>query len=933
MAHLRTASSKKVHTESSEACKWIQDMPEYRDWKKSRVGALLALLGDMGCGKTAVTSYLECEARDDPAPTAVLSFHCSAQESMPLCNVYKGLIFQLLQNRPWLRSSFKKWIELISSNRKATRDDLDALENADLLGKFLNDNITVPDRELWTIIFLDGLDEMDKDSRQDLLKLMQTLLRDNAHLKVFLTSQHREDIDETLRGFQESSTTTQYNFTMGYIEMRPDLERDRILAEHLVSAIWLPDADDFLKREVVEQLARMANGSAIWLQMATARLKFQLIGIWDEKGVDTFMKLLETAPTLDQLYSELFVTKIPTSEDFDIARQLAEAALENLSVARRPLSIGELTFAVFLDQPDINRLETLNRRLRASTTVLDYIRPFVSEHAATGRYSLVHQSLVELILRRPPSQWQSLTKGPAANYNDVEGLERRRGGLQAAMLSRCIKYIMFDEFQEKDLAAQLREPEAEDKTLEFFHSFQLSDEPDSIKDSDSKRDTGTYIPLTFDPEACGFGTFFAYAAAYWPDHFARTPLKLRPEASTIVQLCGHQTQRLSNWVEMWKKPSCRFADEHPDADIAKLDPLVAMAYIDPTAATLSWIAQEKKTHPQAFCEFSEWNMMEALAPRVPGGIQSHRLSVIRQVLDDPLLGPGLCEPRIFIWLLRDLGSRESGYPADWPGSQWEDIFRAIIKKLGLKLQPEVHFTLRLACKQGWLTLVKLLFEAGDEWPPLKAEMLSARAPRADEESKTSLAVHQSVGEAAYHGHADIVRFLCQQKGIEPHLKYVNANGYNVFHQCQRFDQSEILETLIPLWPEGVYQKNNQGNTPLDLLLFSYPFSTETSAETVSLKTLLRLGKYDPKMLGGGPMDVAVKKANTMVCRMLVEYGADPRRVVQVGSDGVPKLRADLMVFADRPEVVGRVLRCFCDLAHLPVPEEYQVKAPIQAHQN
>lgn len=899
------------------------------------------MFGDMGRGKSVVTSYGENHMGvtldiGSPNPSAtILAFYCKAQERMPLCDVYKGLIYQWLEKKPSIQSEFKDWHDTRVARRENSWDSNsgDVLQNAGLLRKFLQEQISKSSDR--TFFFLDGLDEMVSESRQDLLDLLREVLHFQAHVKAFLSSQHRDDIHESLDSFQPSPETERYEFTMGYIEMRPTLERDRVLAEHLVFAIpWKPFQGDALKREVVDQIAQQAEGSAIWLQMAATTLESEKVDIDDDEDVKEYLKWLKTDPSLIQLYSRLFESRLPASRKSAIRRKRAEAALESLTVARRPLSIGELASAAFLDESDVKGLESLEKQSRHLAPVMDHIRPFVSVDEKTGCYSLVHQSLVDLILDKPPTQWESLvtascTGNDAADpANDTKKLERQER-LHADMLSRCVKYIMFDEVQEKDLAGQLQKPAGEEEAIRELLGIGLFD--DSEEDIPQPNSTEETDPNNswevFDPETYGFGKFFAYAGAYWPDHFAAASPKQRPEPSRIVQLCGHGTRCLANWVEMWKRPNCRFVDERPDVDIKEMDPLAVVAHVDPTAATLRMIAQEKKKSPTFFVQLSGWNMLTSILMKEG----TRHLPVIRQLLDDPVLSPEFCDDRAFIWLLREFGAKKPWGPVDWPGSEWEPIFRALMEKLGPRLEPRVHFTLRLACAKGCLMLVKLLFEAAEKWPELGAEMLSDRQPRADEESNASLFVHQSVGEAANWGHVEIVRFLCQQKGIEPHLKYINHDGYNIFHQASaRFPHSEMFEILVPLWPQGVHEPNKKDDTPLDLLIFSHKFRDDpTDGNTAALKTLLRLAKYEPGVLDGQAMRLATNVANTMLCRLLVEqYGADPWKVVEVGPDGVARLRNERRPLGagpnqDEREVVGSVLRCFCDLTHLPVPDEYK----------
>lgn len=916
-----------MHKRSLKACEWILDRPEFVHWENSSTGSVLTMFGNMGCGKTALISYVENHVKENlnwPNPSAtVLALHYKAQEWMPLSNMYKGLIYQLVTSisNPFLQVEFKKWHDTSRSTYNR-----DVLKDAGLLRKFLQEQISKSSDR--TFLFLDGLDEMDLKSRRDLLDLLREVLHSQAHVKAFLSSQHRDDIQKSLDSFQPSPETEGYGFTMRYIKMRPTSERDRVLAEHLVFDIeWEPFKGDALKREVVNQIAQRAEGSAIWLQMAVVALEINSVKIVNDKTVNRFLTWLKTNPSLIQLYSRLF-------ESAKVTEKYAEVALESLTVARRPLSFGELSSVVFLDESFVDSLETLYEYSGSMGQIMDRIRPFVSMDEKTGRYSLVHQSLVDLILDKPPTQWGSLvtasdTGNDAADTaNDTKKLERQER-LHAAMLSRCVKYIMFDEFQEKDLPGQLEKPAGEAAVIQALRTGFLDGSEKDIPHPNSTEETDPNNSWeVFDPETYGFGKFFAYAGAYWPDHFAAASPKQRPEPSRIVQLCGHGTRCLANWVEVWKRPNCRFVDERPDVYIEKMDPLAVVAHVDPTAATLGMIAQEKKNSPTSFVRLSGWNMLTSILMKEG----TRHLPVIRQLLDDPVLGPEFCDDRAFFWLLRELGGRKRWDPVDWPGSEWEPIFRALMEKLGPRLEPEVHFTLRWACEKGCLMLVKLLFEAAEKWPELGAEMLSDRQPRPDEVTKASFFVHQSVGEAAYRGHVEIVRFLCQQKGIEPHLKYINPNGYNIFHLAsQRFPHSKMFEILVPLWPQGVREpaKTNDIDTPLVLLIFDREFRDDpTDRDTAALKTLLRLAKYEPGVLDGEAMRLATSAADTMLCRLLVEqYGADPWKVVEVGPDGVARLRNErrpaALPWQDEREVVGSVLRCFCDLTHLPVPDEYK----------
>lgn len=924
-------------TMSPEACFWVMCTPEFEAWFDSPWGGLITMFGDMGCGKTTIATciaqYMETESLSHvDEPFAIAEFYCKAQDPMPLHDIFKGIIYQIAcsSTRPFLKSSFKMWHDDVDG--RSHWDD-QFLQDTEWLQQTLKTILCEPRKS--TILILDGLDEMDGKDRKNLLWLLRSSIELNAQVKVFIASRPLDDIRDVFEDMDVDPPDGSFLkpcCAIGHIEMKPDIERDRILAEHFFLTVkGMPSKT--MRNIAVEQIATRAKGSAIWMQMATTAMGYG--EVVDEDSLNLFFEWLKTDPSLVALYSRVFQSGIPEQR-----REVAEKALEALAVARRPLNISEIFCAVYLSRPQAKDLEGLDKFSGFQDLLLNLLRPFLSINQATQRCSLVHQSLLELVLSSPPTQWQSLANKPTTHDTrldtEIEILERRRESLHAAMLSRCIKYIMFDDFETKDLGGQLSEPAANDATLEMLQQFQPFDEPGprsshgSDNSSEAQSDLQTHFnPSGFDPEELGFGKFFAYAAAYWPDHFAQIPSDrqdLQLEVSTIVQLCGYRTNRLKSWAEVWKKPSCRFFDERPRVNIESLDPLAVMAYTNPTAATLGSLAQEKTKSPKLFSAHSEWTMVKILTEE-----WASCPDVIHRIIKDPAIGYAFCEPTIFNRLLGCLGTKGPQDPVDWPGPEWKDIFRSLIEELGPKLKPEVHTTLRKACHHGCLVLVQLLFEAGRQWPELGTEMLSAKLPDGD---KNNDFVHQSVGEAVYLGHVDIVRYLCQQKGIEPHLKYVSPNGYNIFHFCERAPRSQILETLIPLWPQGVHTADKDGHLPMYWLLKGNAFHTEDGADTVALQTMLRLGKFNPKVLDGEPMQLATSKASVVVCRMLVEFGADPRRVIEVDQDGVPKLRVDRRptVGPDQnpQQVMGHVLQCFCDLMKLPVSQEYVAKQPVQA---
>lgn len=648
--------------------------------------------------------------------------------------------------------------------------------------------------------------------------------------------------------------------------MKPTEERDRILAKHLASR-WLEG--ELIQTKAVAQLSKLAKGSAIWLQMASNSLREACVR--NEYGIKQRLEALKTSPSVISLYKDLF-----DSPSVQANEETVEKALETLAVARRPLSIGELSYAVFIDVCGPN-LDELNQAAE-SVDLLTLLRPFISvTNVSTSErvgLRLVHQSLLELILTAPPTQWKSLINtSPKDQRNNENAREQRRASLEADMLNRCVKYLLFEEFKERKLASALPDELFGIETEEDAFAGMAMDDTDDELDQSPQSEVPSGVPLGLYPEDLGFGKFFAYAGAYWTDHIAATPLDLRPKVTDLVALCGKGTRRLENWVEMWKRPTSSYFEERPFLQFWESDPLIVMAYFDPQPTALARIAKAVKDSPDSFVEDPEWALLKFLA-------RYNCFAEILGVLKDPYIGAiVLCSPWFLTNALQTWLPIDSATRCSWDA--WEEIFEFVIPNLGHKLVESAHHTLRLACQKGCLTLVKKLFRAGAELPELCDQMLSIQEPRKGYSPRIA---HQSVGEAAAWGHSEIVRFLCAQEGIKAHVQWINAFGRTVFHQAAQMASAshELFKILIPIWPDGLRLFDQEGETALTLFLFNS--GTHHAEDAEVLKTLLRTGHFSPAYLAANAIHIAAGKPSIQMCRsLIIDGGVDPWVVIDVDS--------------------------------------------------
>lgn len=491
---------------SDEACRWIISEESFEDWAYGPHG-VLTMYGVVGCGKTVmaafVTKYLREEAR---AP--VLAYHCTQLEDDELRYIICSLTYQLLQKKPELKEKFKDW----SEQTQATTLDKPS-NKAAVLAEFLSSSLQVSRDQVF--IVLDGLDECDEDARSDLLILFRDLIRNGALIKVFISSRQRDDILKTLNSSEtveeEPATNPVHQIPLFHINMTPTEERDRILAKHLGAKPLRQIKDSKVRERAIEQLAKRAGGSAIWLQMAMA----SLAGAKNESRIEKCLQFLETDPKLVDMYEQLFKdAESATCND----REVLERALETLAVARRPMTVDELARAAHLDDPECaESLVSLNEAAE-EIDFLSLVRPFVaimesSVDGSSPRVRLVHQSLLELLLTARPSEWDEMAATKEHKRVTDKEKEQRRRKLNEQLMNTCVKYLLLGDLEanlsddDADFSPMSAQEEVDDEAYDGLGFDEMFAEPEKQKRTRTRAQISHLH-------------FYEYAASHWVSHFA-----------------------------------------------------------------------------------------------------------------------------------------------------------------------------------------------------------------------------------------------------------------------------------------------------------------------------------------------------------------------------------------------------------------------------
>jgi hypothetical protein len=466
----------------------------------------------MGFGKTMTTAFVA----DTLAGRRLLvcAYYCKdEQETAKLGNIYRSILAQMLRQKPRLQQRFGEWYNDESTEGSDPTHFDDKLRK--LLYEFIS-SFTTP-----AFIVLDALDECEVAPRKELLSLFGDLFRCNARLKVFVSSRFNDAVEDDLP----------HDFTTR-IELHPPQDRDRAIAAYLIANTNVPVT---FHSRVIDELASRAEGSAIWLKIAIAYVAASRIK--SSEGLRIALDRLPSSRGLTELYGNLF-SKTCEIEDNEA---LLGSALDILAVARRPLTEEELVYAVFtpVDEGAVT-LSDLGE-LASSVDLLSLVRPFVTATEGEGgkstRLRLLHQSLKDLLLTAPPSEWCSAK----------EVAKRKKGArtaeLEANLLQRCIENLLFDECGENSLFpdpdSEVVSPGRPELSPELLEGFAMFDEEEETSDS--------RVPSGVDPSQLGFGCFFAYAAVYWTNHFSGVSPERRPDARKLIDLCRKGSVRLENW--------------------------------------------------------------------------------------------------------------------------------------------------------------------------------------------------------------------------------------------------------------------------------------------------------------------------------------------------------------------------------------------------
>lgn len=372
---------------ADKACEFLLKHPNFTNWYQSSDSQQLLIFGEMGSGKSFVMSFVVDElvrrSKDQLPQSKVCHYYCRDHETEETTSILSALILSLLVELTGRKKPFVEWYKDFQDS-----GHFDPARDSSILGELLYKVLEAIDRPVFVVI--DGLDECNTGSRNELLTMLHELSQRVSGLKILLSSSAQDAI---LRQLQDTAK----------IGMLADAHRDGIIVEKVVER-KLFDLSPDVKSLVIDKLTLLAEGSALWTRMIIELIEARKVREFEP--MKSFLEEMSLPEQLSEIYSTLLSRC--TSNDADNLI-VASAALRLLVIANRNVSIIELDWAVALST---TRLPGMIEHYRA----LELIHPFIAhvefKDVKKHQVRLVHHSVKEFVLKKFALAHGQISKEP-----------------------------------------------------------------------------------------------------------------------------------------------------------------------------------------------------------------------------------------------------------------------------------------------------------------------------------------------------------------------------------------------------------------------------------------------------------------------------------------------------------------------------------------
>ncbi|POS74959.1 ankyrin repeat protein [Diaporthe helianthi] len=499
-------------------CQWLIRHEKYQHWRQKQCSDLLWLSADAGCGKSVLLSYLIDHLRSSenkvqvPEVVCYFFFKEDNNEQNDAIHAISAILHQLYTTQPWL---------LGQVTGQFLEEEKSMLRSFNSLWKLLDTSTTnTSSRDV--IIVMDGLDECEPSTRQQLLQSLTRFysaregsdLTRPPYVKTIIASRPGNDIKHAfdilptirLRGEDEPEAISQ------------DVEL--VIKHHIENATRRGIPREVLA-DVRAGLIKGADRTFLWTTLVIDLLK-------TKKGASKreLIEILEARGDIFQIYDRL----LDHSSDAAQARKMLQIVVG----AIRPMKLSELSVAMAVNSEhmtfeDLELDVVHNFEERAKELCGHFIR-IVRETVY-----LVHQTAREFLLvqtygTNQPEAHITIPRQPQGSWHKSIVLTKAHH----EVLNICLHYLSL---------------------LNVKNSRRLSIAENLFSDQFAVR-------------------FLEYAGRYWTVHYRCIAPDLSPsQLDACARLCNSQSLGFGEWFnrayDVAQNPAHGLREGVTQRDIAK----------------------------------------------------------------------------------------------------------------------------------------------------------------------------------------------------------------------------------------------------------------------------------------------------------------------------------------------------------------------------
>jgi ankyrin repeat protein len=470
-------------------CMWFLTHPHFQEWKGKESGPLL-VSADPGCGKSVLAKYLVDHVL--PASSTVCYFFFKDQVQNTVREALCALLHQLFSQKPSL---------LVHARKQQDKDGADLVNSTSSLWSVFGDAVQDTNAGSVTIV-LDALDECVKSETKDLMRHMETQVRNgkssNAKLKLFMTSRPYEHVVSELHSLSEAFPRIRIpgEDASGTISQEVNC-----VIQHRVDQFAKDKSlSDEIKACLGNQLLQMEHRTYLWVYLVFDYLE-------DFRFKRTPKGLASTFGTLPKSVNQAYDQILSKSTD----RSMVRKAIAIILAARRPLTLSEMSVAMEVDENtksiddlDLEPEHEFKLRLRS------WCGLFVSVYH--GRIYFLHQTAREFLLA------ERLSSDTIHNELRWHGFTTMKDA-HTALAECCVRFLSFS-----DASCSLTTDQVQNSKSMAFLEYSASCWSLHLRESKICDDRDAAIaPLTFEISDPNTRIYQTWSRIHWKSSYQADP--------------------------------------------------------------------------------------------------------------------------------------------------------------------------------------------------------------------------------------------------------------------------------------------------------------------------------------------------------------------------------------------------------------------------